>query len=142
MMKKIIHYLSQGMYLFAVMILIDIIVEQSKYTILSSTPYYVVCSVLIILIIISVPEEGSIHKKFKISGIYILEVAILMAVIIQQNIYPLLPHIFYFIIYPVLLTLIVTSLPEGVLYKKLQHKWKNLGLNLCNRESQIFLHFI
>ncbi|WP_404327307.1 hypothetical protein [Companilactobacillus paralimentarius] len=122
MMKKIIHYLSQGMYLFAVMILIDIIVEQSKYTILSSTPYYVVCSVLIILIIISVPEEGSIHKKFKISGIYILEVAILMAVIIQQNIYPLLPHIFYFIIYPVLLTLIVTSLPEGVLYKKLQHK--------------------
>ena len=121
-MKKVIHYLSQGMYLFAVMILIDIIVEQSKYTILSSTPYYVVCSVLIILIIISVPEEGSIHKKFKISGIYILEVAILMAVIIQQNIYPLLPHIFYFIIYPVLLTLIVTSLPEGVLYKKLQHK--------------------
>ena len=119
MMKKIIHYLSQGMYLFAVMILIDIIVEQSKYTILSSTPYYVVCSVLIILIIISVPEEGSIYKKFKIPGIYTLEVAIFMAVIIQQNVYSLLPHIFYFIIYPALLTLIVTSVPKGALYKKL-----------------------
>ncbi|OVE96703.1 hypothetical protein LKACC16343_02372 [Companilactobacillus bobalius] len=122
MMKKIMHYLSQGMYLFAVMILIDIIVEQSKYTILSSMSYYVTCLVLIILIIISVPEEGSIHKKFKTPGIYILEVAIFMAVIIQQNVYSLLPHMFYFIIYPVLLTLIVTSLPEGVLYKKFQHK--------------------
>lgn len=122
MMKKIMYYLSRGMYLFAVMILIDIIVEQSKYTILSSMSYYVTCLVLIILIIISVLEEGSIHKKFKTPGIYILEVAILMAVIIQQNVYSLLPHMFYFIIYPVLLTLIVTSLPEGVLYKKFQHK--------------------
>lgn len=118
MMKKVIHYLSQGMYLFAVMILIDIIVEQSKYNILSSISYYVTCLVLIILIITSVPEEGSIHKKFKIPAIYVLEVAILMAVIIQQNVYSLLPRIFYFIIYPVLLTLIVTSVPKGKLYKK------------------------
>lgn len=53
---------------------------------------------------------------------YIFEIVALMATIVQQNKYASFTPISYYAICATLIVLIVISVPEGLLYKKLKNK--------------------